>query len=177
MWDSRYMGRSGLLVGVVALLTVSCSSGGEGGGDASTASSGNGVVAVASVQGSDVLVDSEGRTLYTAEAEQGGQILCVDACTAFWEPVLASTEEAGAASEELGMQLGLVDRPDGESQLTLSGLPLYTFTEEDAGQLDGDGFVDDFQGTRFEWEAARSAGAADPTGPDTGDDASGNVDY
>lgn len=166
------------MVGVIALLTVSCSSDGEeGGGDASTATSGNGVVAVATVQGSDVLVDPEGRTLYTADVEQGGQILCVDACTAFWEPVIASTEEAGAASEELGMQLGVVERPDGGGQLTLSGLPLYTFTEEDAGQLDGDGFVDDFQGTRFEWEAARSAGAADPTGPDTGDDAGGNFDY
>jgi predicted lipoprotein with Yx(FWY)xxD motif len=52
----------------------------------------------------------------------------------------------------------VVRRPGGEEQLTLDGLPLYTFTEEQAGALEGDGFVDEFQGTRFEWEAARTGG-------------------
>ena len=62
----------------------------------------------------------------------------------------------GVAAAELDADLGVVDRPDGERQLTFDGLPLYTFAEEDAGQLEGDGFVDDFQGTHFEWEAARA---------------------
>ena len=51
-------------------------------------------------------------------------------------------------------------RPDGNEQLTFDGLPLYTFAEEGAGKLDGDGFADDFQGTHFEWKAARTSGSS-----------------
>jgi predicted lipoprotein with Yx(FWY)xxD motif len=165
------MARSALAVGAVALVLVGC---GAAGSDAE-GSPGSGVVSVAPVDGTDVLVDSEGRTLYTAEAEQGGQILCVEACTAFWEPVIVSQEQAEAATAELGAQLGVVERPEGESQLTFDGLPVYTFAEEDPGQLAGDGFVDDFRGTHFEWTAARTSGSAgsDPTDDGTG----GGFDY
>jgi hypothetical protein len=48
----------------------------------------------------------------------------------------------------------------------LKGLPLYTFTEEGPGQLDGDGFVDDFQGTHFEWAAAATGAASGSSGSD-----------
>jgi predicted lipoprotein with Yx(FWY)xxD motif len=92
----------------------------------------------------DVLVDSEGRTLYTADVEREG-ILCTEACTSFWDPILASNDEARSASADLGIDLAVLDRPGGEQQLTFEGLPLYSFTEEDPGQLAGDGFVDDFE--------------------------------
>jgi predicted lipoprotein with Yx(FWY)xxD motif len=145
-----------LATGATALGVVSC-----GGGEREEAA---GIVSVASVDGTDVLADSEGRTLYTAAVERGGKILCVDGCTSFWEPVAASQGEAKSAAAELDADLGVVDRPDGDMQLTLDGLPLYTFAEEDAGQLEGDGFVDDFQGTRFEWEAARAGGGSGASG-------------
>jgi predicted lipoprotein with Yx(FWY)xxD motif len=162
--------RSALAVGAVALVLGGCGAAGSDAGG----SPGSGVVTVAQVDGTGVLVDPEGRTLYTAEAEQGGQILCVEACTAFWEPVIASQQQAEAATAELGAQLGVVERPEGESQLTFDGLPVYTFAEEDPGQLDGDGFVDDFRGTRFEWTAARTSGSA---GSGADDDPGGGYDY
>jgi Secreted repeat of unknown function len=65
----------------------------------------------------------------------------------------------------------VVNRPDGESQLTFEGLPLYSFTEEGPGKLDGDGFVDDFEGTRFEWAAASTgsgSGSGGSNGPTDG---------
>jgi predicted lipoprotein with Yx(FWY)xxD motif len=119
------------------------------------------VVSVQDVDGTEVLADAEGRTLYTAEVEQDG-ILCTDDCTAFWAPTVATSDEAGAAAADLGLELGVVERPDGDRQLTLDGLPLYSFTEEGPGQLEGDGFVDDFQGTRFEWQAAETGDSAEP---------------
>ena len=119
------------------------------------------VVSVADVDGTDVLVDPGGRTLYTADVEQDGKVLCVEACTSFWQPVLGSSAEAESAAEQLDAPLGVVERPEGDAQLTFNGMPLYTFTEEDAGQLDGDGFVDDFQGTRFEWAAAVTGSRSD----------------
>jgi predicted lipoprotein with Yx(FWY)xxD motif len=148
-----------LVIGAAALGVVGCGSDDEESAGASAASASAGIVSVASVDGTDVLADSEGRTLYTAPVEEA-EILCVDACTSFWDPVAASPDAADSAAAELDADLGVVGRPDGDQQLTLGGLPLYTFTEEAPGRLEGDGFVDDFQGTRFEWEAARAAGGS-----------------
>jgi predicted lipoprotein with Yx(FWY)xxD motif len=154
-----------LAIGLAAILLAACG-GGDDDGSATAADSGSGIAAVQSVEGTDVLVDSEGRTLYTAEVERGGRILCVDACTSFWDPTSASAREAKSASGDLDLDLGVVGRPDGGEQLTFDGLPLYTFTEEDPGQLEGDGFVDDFEGTRFEWAAAMTGSGSGSTSQD-----------
>ena len=148
---------STLVIGAAALGVAACGGSDDDSG-AATAGSSTGIVSVANVDGTDVLADSAGKTLYTAAVEKGGKILCVDACTSFWEPVAASSADAKEAAGQLDANLGVVSRPDGEQQLTFDGLPLYTFAEEDAGKLEGDGFVDDFQGTHFEWEAARTSG-------------------
>ncbi len=129
--------------------------------DAAVAGSDSGLVSVQDVDGTEVLADAEGRTLYTAAVEQDG-ILCTDGCTAFWAPTIAASDEAESAAADLGLELSVIQRPDGDRQLTLNGLPLYSFTEEGPGQLEGDGFVDDFQGTRFEWQAATTGDSAEP---------------
>ena len=164
-----------VLVVAGALGLAAC--GGDDESGASAAGSGAGIVSVASVDGTDVLADPAGKTLYTAAVERGGEILCVEACASFWEPLIASPAEAEEAAAELDADLGVVSRPDGERQLTLEGLPLYTFAEEDAGELEGDGFVDDFQGTRFEWEAARTSGGAESSGSGGGEPPGGGYDY
>ena len=148
-----------LVVGVAALGIVACGGSDDDSG-ASAAGSSAAIVSVASVDGTDVLADAQGRTLYTAAVEKGGKILCVDACTSFWAPVAASPADARAAASELDADLSVLKRPEGSQQLTLDGLPLYTFTEEAAGQLTGDGFADDFDGTHFEWQAARTDGGS-----------------
>lgn len=164
-----------LAIGAAALGLVAIVA---GGGDDSTnpgsanASGGPGSVSIESVDGTDVLVDSEGRTLYSAEVERNGEIRCTDACESFWDPVEASASEAESASAELDLMLGVVERPNGDRQLALEGLPLYTFTEEGPGQLDGDGFVDDFEGTHFEWEAAATDGGSGSAGSDIPSDSS-----
>ena len=157
-----------LAIGAAALALAACG-GDEDSTDLTAADggAGAGIVSIQDVAGMDVLVDAEGRTLYTAEVERGGRILCTDGCTSFWEPVAATGNEARSASADLDVDLGVVDRPDGDRQLTFDGLPLYIFTEEDPGQLDGDGFVDDFEGTRFEWEAASVGGASGPSPSDS----------
>jgi predicted lipoprotein with Yx(FWY)xxD motif len=127
-------------------------------------------VSIQSVDGTNVLADSDGRTLYNADVEKA-QIRCTDGCTSFWDPTDASAKQAKSASADLNLDLGVVKRPDGADQLTFKGLPLYSFKEEDAGQLDGDGFVDDFEGTHFEWAAATtgagsgSSGSNQPSSP------------
>jgi predicted lipoprotein with Yx(FWY)xxD motif len=168
-----------LAIGAAALTLAAC--GGDEGEDSSEASAsapaaGSDVVSVQSMDGIDVLVDSEGRTLYTADVERE-RIMCTDACTSFWDPVLASSDEARSASADLGIDLAVVQRPDGEQQLSLEGLPLYSFTEEDPGQLEGDGFVDDFDGTHFEWKAAAAPGGAGSSSSESPSESSGDSLY
>jgi predicted lipoprotein with Yx(FWY)xxD motif len=157
-------------VGAAALVLAACGGGDDDdNGSATAADSGarSSLLSVENVDGTNVLADAEGRTLYTADVENG-QIRCTGACTSFWEPVEASADEAESASADLDLDLGVVDRPDGSRQLTFKGLPLYSFTEEGPGQLDGDGFVDDFDGTRFEWAAATTGGGSGSTGSEPG---------
>jgi predicted lipoprotein with Yx(FWY)xxD motif len=154
-----------LLIVFAALGIAACGSDDDSG--ASAAGSSGGIVSVADVDGTDVLADSAGKTLYSAAVEKGGKILCIDGCTAFWKPILATRADAKTASGQLDANLGVVKRPDGGQQLTFDGLPLYTFTDEGTGKLQGDGFADDFEGTHFEWQAARTSGGA-PAPSDNG---------
>jgi predicted lipoprotein with Yx(FWY)xxD motif len=158
-----------LAVAAGALVLAACGGDSDDNGNATAADSGAGasLVSIEDVNDTDVLADSEGRTLYTADVENG-EIRCTGACTSFWKPVEASANEAESASADLDLDLGVVDRPGGGRQLTYEGLPLYSFTEEGPGQLDGDGFVDDFDGTRFEWAAATTGGGSGSTGSEPG---------
>lgn len=104
-----------------------------------------------------VLVNANGRTLYTNEAESDGKIRCVKGCAEFWppEPATSTTEVDG-----LKGKLGKMKRPDNSEQLTLDGLPLYTFADDrKAGEVKGDGFTDDFEGTKFVWHVVTADGA------------------
>jgi predicted lipoprotein with Yx(FWY)xxD motif len=164
--------------GVVALIAAAAlglgacgGDDGDDGGSDGTASSG--AVSVESINGTDVLVDSQGRALYTADQEQGGEVLCTAECASIWDPVPASDADAAPAD----LKLGEVERPDGGMQLTYEGQPLYAFTEEGPGELTGDGFVDSFDGTRFSWSAATAAGGSKPQGPADSDDSAGFPAY
>jgi len=140
-----------------------------GGGSNDAAVAGD-VVTVSSVDGHSALVDEAGKTLYSASVEASGSIKCVDTCTTFWAPEMATAKQAHEASDDLGATFGVVDRPDGGSQLTYKGAPLYTFAEEGAGELKGNGFTDDFQGSHFTWSAAwtgASGAGAPATTPDS----------
>lgn len=149
-----------LAVGAAALVLAACG-GGSDSGNATAASSspGSAVVSTKNVDGMNVLVDSQGKTLYSAKVEKG-MIRCTDGCTSFWQPLSATAKQAKTASADLNLKFAVVNRPDGGSQLTFKGLPLYSFTQEGAGQLKGNGFTDDFQGTHFEWAAAKASGGS-----------------
>jgi predicted lipoprotein with Yx(FWY)xxD motif len=154
-----------LAIVAAALVLAACGGDESGNGGAPAGSGGSGIVSIQSVDGTNVLADSEDRTLYTAEVEKA-RIQCTDACTSFWDPVEASPKQSKSASADLNLGLGVVKRPEGTDQLTFNGLPLYRFTEEGAGQLEGDGFVDDFEGTHFEWAAATTGAGSASSGSD-----------
>jgi predicted lipoprotein with Yx(FWY)xxD motif len=109
----------------------------------------------------EILVDSSGSALYTAEQESAGVILCRDGCADVWVPLTVDSGETPTASEEVTAPLGTVDRIDGTTQVTLNGMPLYTFTMDGSGDVTGDGLSDDFDGTTFTWHVARPDGSAE----------------
>ena len=142
---------------VAPLALAACGDG--GGGSPSGASATVGVKSVGGV--GDVLVDGGGKALYAADVEADGSIKCVDACESFWKPLTIASGMPKAAGD-VG-KVGVIKRPDGRRQVTVGGMPLYTFADDSAGQIKGIGFQDDFGGRHFTWDAMLAGGGLAPS--------------
>jgi predicted lipoprotein with Yx(FWY)xxD motif len=164
-----------LILIAAAVALAACGGGGgsataSGGGGNATAmpSSGASPVSAKNISGSGmVLVDSNGQALYTPEQEASGKILCTGACNSFWMPLTAHGKVASSGS--VPGKLGTVKRPDGSMQVTYNGKPLYTFSQDQPGQVTGDGFQDAFGGQQFTWHVvtAGNSGSASQSGGST----------
>ena len=149
----------------VALAACGNNSGDSGAATAamggSAGSGGSDTVSVDSLgNAGDVLVDSSGAALYTPAQEANGMIQCTSGeCTAIWKPVTASGGKPTGPSDIQG-ELGTVKRPDGDTQMTFDGKPLYSFTQEGPGEVTGDGFKDSFDGTNFTWHVVTPTGVS-----------------
>jgi predicted lipoprotein with Yx(FWY)xxD motif len=89
-------------------------------------------IAVGNVGGDvgNVLVDSEGMTLYYFEKDKkGGKSTCYGACASGWPPLATSGAPKGMSDVEAS-KLGTTKRSDGTMQVTYAGWPLYTFVED-----------------------------------------------
>jgi predicted lipoprotein with Yx(FWY)xxD motif len=88
-----------------------------------------------------VLVNGQGMTLYHLSGEQNGKFICTsEACTGIWHPLTVSS--GGTPSGAVG-SLGTVKRPDGTTQVTYKGSPLYTFAQDQhPGEAKGQGVKD-----------------------------------
>jgi predicted lipoprotein with Yx(FWY)xxD motif len=142
-----------------ALGLAACGGGGQATGQASAGQATTGsreTLTTQSIDGMTVLVDSQGRALYSPDQERSGKVVCTAGCTAIWQPLAVSGK--ATAPGALAKDVGTVKRPDGGQQATFDGRPLYTFTQEGPGQLTGDGFKDSFDGTSFTWHAVLASG-------------------
>lgn len=178
----RHLPKLSLPALLTALLLAACGSGGgnassSGGGKASpggkAGSAGGNAESTQSSSGSGpvvktgssaalgtILVDSQGMTLYHLSAERNGRFICTtSACLGTWHPL---TVPAGSTPKGSVGSLGTVKRPEGTTQVTYKGSPLYTFAQDrQPGETNGEGFKD--VGT---WTAVTtsSAGAAPSKG-------------
>jgi predicted lipoprotein with Yx(FWY)xxD motif len=147
-----------------SLVLAACGGGGDDSSGSTTASGGRTTVAVKSIDGvGDVLVDSSGMALYASDVEADGKVRCTGACTSFWKPL---TVDSGKLSAAGGVgAVGVISRPDGAKQVTVGGKPVYTFSEDEPGKVEGNGFADDFDGRHFTWNAVLAGGdTADSSG-------------
>ncbi|MGH2937354.1 MAG: COG4315 family predicted lipoprotein [Solirubrobacterales bacterium] len=98
----------------------------------------------------EVLVNSEGRTLYAFSGEE-----CEGACAKAWPPLLDESGEPQPSNGTAAARLGTIERPDGTAQVTYAGHPLYSFGGDKApGEANGDG-ESAFGGT---WTALKGNG-------------------
>jgi predicted lipoprotein with Yx(FWY)xxD motif len=144
------------IVPVLALAACGGGSGGSSSGMAAASGAGGQTVAVKALGNAGrVLVDSNGRALYTNDQEANGMVLCTGGCESFWKPLTINGQKPEGS---VPGTLGVVKRPDGTSQVTYNGKPLYSFTQEGPGQVTGDGFHDAFGGQQFTWHVASVSG-------------------
>jgi predicted lipoprotein with Yx(FWY)xxD motif len=166
---SRLSFGTGLAAVAAAALLAACSSGGSttpaaggaGGTSQGGAASGTMLSTSQASGAGTVLTDQSGMTVYEAQQEAGGKILCTASCLSFWMPVTVGQGVTPHAASSVTGKLGTVKRPDGGTQLTVNGHPLYTFKQDSGpGSDTGNNFSDSFGGQSFTWHALTAAGAA-----------------
>jgi predicted lipoprotein with Yx(FWY)xxD motif len=159
----------GLAAAAVAALAVA-GCGGGGGGNASasapqpkTSTGHAATVGVASTGLGNVLVDSQGRTLYLFAKDQGTTSACSGACAGAWPPLRVSGKPLAGGGAKAAL-LGTTKRSDGKPQVTYNGHPLYLYVgDQKAGDTSGQG-ITAFGGGWFALTASGSQVTATATG-------------
>jgi predicted lipoprotein with Yx(FWY)xxD motif len=108
--------------------------------------------------GKTILTTTKGRTLYSLSAETKGKFICTGTCLSIWHPLVVK-----AGVKPIGpVKLSTIKRPDGRTQVTYKGRPLYSFGgDTKTGQVNGEGIKD--VGT---WHAAAVAKLAPKPEPE-----------
>lgn len=89
--------------------------------------------------GKTVLTTTKGRTLYSLSAEKHGKFICTASCLSVWHPLLVPSGVRPTGP----VKLGTIARPEGGTQVTYKGKPLYRFGgDTKAGQANGEGIKD-----------------------------------
>lgn len=116
----------------------------EGESEEPTEGAGGGTVGtplgVAETDLGEIVVDAEGMVVYyfTNDEPDSGVSACEGGCLEAWPPVLSDSETPEA--EGVTGELGTIETPDGELQVTINGMPIYYFAEDEApGDTNGQG--------------------------------------
>ena len=137
----RLWSAAGLAAAVLAIAacgsSASSSSSPPAAGASSPAASSSGTTLMSTtMSGTKVLTNAAGFTLYWFAPDTSTTSKCTGSCASFWPPV------KGPATEGSGVTgtLGTITRPDGTTQATYNGHPLYTYKGDTApGQAKGNG--------------------------------------
>jgi predicted lipoprotein with Yx(FWY)xxD motif len=101
-----------------------------------------------------VLTTLKGKTLYSLSVEKRGKFICTGGCLASWKPLLVPKGVKPTGP----VKLGTIKRPEGKTQVTYKGLPLYSFNgDTKPGEVNGEGLKD--VGT---WHAAKVGSVSSP---------------
>ena len=125
------LGAAGVSVLALGLLAGALvGAGGTSGGQTAAGSA----LHTAKIGGATVLVNAQGRTLYSFAPDTSTKSACNGSCAGYWPPVHGPlTAGAGVTGH-----LATIKRADGSTQETYNGHPLYTYIgDSGAGQANG----------------------------------------
>jgi predicted lipoprotein with Yx(FWY)xxD motif len=143
MMGTTSIRRGAAALGLLALAGCGSSTYGNGSASGSSSSSGGTAGAVLSTAASplgEIAVAADGRTVYVFDKDtaDAGTSACSGACAANWPAVIADTAEP--AVDGVTGKVGTITRDDGTMQVTLDGMPLYTYAKDsDPGTVTGQG--------------------------------------
>jgi predicted lipoprotein with Yx(FWY)xxD motif len=127
---SRYSLPAIAVVSVVALALLGADTAAGQGGSAQTA----GVLRTTRIGGVPVLTNAKGLTLYWFAPDTSTASHCTGSCASYWPPVLGKP----AAGPGVPGRIATITRPDGSTQATYDGHPLYTYIgDAGPGQASG----------------------------------------
>src|SRR4029077_3837704 len=144
---TRNRSRSIGVLGAGGLAVLAAVAAGCGGGGATAASSAPpktasgqaATLGIAKTGIGQILVNSQGHTLYLFKADQGTKSACTGACAGAWPPLIVKGKPTLGTGVDTSL-VGTTTRPEGTTQLTYNGHPVYLFAEDHkAGETNGQG--------------------------------------
>jgi predicted lipoprotein with Yx(FWY)xxD motif len=86
------------------------------------------------------LTGTGGMTLYIFTQDRPNQTTCTGGCAQLWPPLTVSAGQQPEAGAGVTGRLGTLVRPDGGTQVTYDGMPLYHYSgDTKAGDITGQG--------------------------------------
>jgi predicted lipoprotein with Yx(FWY)xxD motif len=117
------------------------------------------------------LTGPNGHTLYELSTEHNGTIDCTGSCVSTWPPLTVTAGQSAKITGSLSGTLGTVHRPEGTTQVTYNGHPVYYYSGDSAaGQANG-------QGVGGVWFALTPSGTAAASGGGATTTTSGGYSY
>jgi len=108
----------------------------------SSASSTGLVVNMATTSLGPVLTGASGLTLYTHSGDSATSSTCTGGCATAWPPLTVAAGATAAAGSGVTGTLGTLTRPEGTSQVTYNGMPLYGWKgDTKPGDVTGQGIA------------------------------------
>jgi predicted lipoprotein with Yx(FWY)xxD motif len=152
LWTAA--GLAAVVLAVAACGSSSSSSPAAAAGSSTAASTGSTVLS-RTIDGTAVLTNAKGFTLYWFGPDTSTTSRCTGTCATYWPPVTGPvTAGAGVTGT-----LGTITRPDGTIQATYDGHPLYTYAGDSSpGQNKGNGV----NGSGGVWHEVTVSGSAAP---------------
>jgi predicted lipoprotein with Yx(FWY)xxD motif len=162
------LGGGGLAV--LAVVAAGCGGGGATAASSAPPKTASGQAATVGVSNTgigQILVNSQGLTVYLFKADQGTKSACMGACAAAWPPLLVAGKPTVGSGVSASL-VGTTTRPEGKTQVTYNGHPLYLFAQDQkAGETNGQG-VSAFGAAWFALNSAGNQVSAQPSSSSTG---------
>ena len=167
-----------LTLAVALVLLAACSASGGGAGESSSDEAATITGEVAETDAGPARVGPDGPTLSVFTQDTDGTSTCTDDCAATWPPFTVEAGAAVEAGEGVTGELAIVERDDGDSQVTYEGMPLYFYAPDaEPGDATGQGVGDVWFIASPDGQAGAGAEPSDDAEMSDGAEPSPSYDY